>query len=420
MRFVLSRTVGLVSLAVTIASTPSAWALEPTKQTTANPEGAATPADGDATNREGQTVTQDKKSDMPEKAYWYLLEDKGYFLPPLADINSPTNYMRFYLQDPVAYSTNQGHGWHKFWDVGFGEEFFVIGRQTHTKQLAADGKHWFYGRPDQTERWPTGWAVFIDGDMHMLLDFSGWSAPVIDSEFRLGGGLMGRGFPFTTNPRTWGSHFSWRAKFFHESTHIGDEYLDDIRRRQLAPLPGDAPTAGFVHANISYVALEGLLAWDTEFDLTTIPSCTPGRHRFYFRIYGGYRRLLDSPYNTGTPYEGLDPAGVITHPGSQNEAQFGGELRFRWNAFFQTGARFADYIVAASDTYVREQYDFMGTLSDRRWFSTNTVVGLEWGDWADDQMTFRFLVNYYRGINPHGQFRTELLEYGGVGIQIDF
>ena len=64
---------------------------------------------------------------------------------------------------------------------------------------------------------------------------------------------MGRGIPVLTEPRTLLSHVSWRLKFFHESTHIGDEYLDDIRRRQLAPQGGDPPTAGFIHANISYM-----------------------------------------------------------------------------------------------------------------------------------------------------------------------
>jgi hypothetical protein len=421
MGFGRSRRIELGGVVIAIAfGAPSASALEPTKQTTAAPVSAATPTDHQAKNREGQEVSHDEKSDMPEKAYWYLLEDKGYFLPPLADVNSPTNYMRFYLQSPVAYSTNPNAGLHKFWDVGFGEEFFAIGRQNRTTQLSADGKQWFYGRPDDSERWPTGWAFFIDGDMHMLLDFSGWSAPVIDSEFRIGGGFMGRGLPVFTNPRTTLSHFSWRVKFFHESTHIGDEYLDDIRRRQLSPLPGDPPTAGFVHANISYLALEGLLAYDTEFDLPTVPSCTPGRHRFYFRAYGGYRRLLDSPYNTGIPYEGLDPAGVITNPGNRNEGQLGAELRFRWTPFFQGGARLADYFVLASDMQLREQYDFMGTLASPRWISVNTVAGLEWGDWADDQMTFRLLVSYYDGLNPHGQFRTELLRYLGFTIQIDF
>src|SRR5215471_9898921 len=100
MRFGRLWSFGLASLAAVIAFVPSAWALEPTKQTSAAPQNAATPKDDHVANREGVTVSHDEKSDMPEKAYWYLLEDKGYFLPPLADLNTPTNYMRFYLQSP--------------------------------------------------------------------------------------------------------------------------------------------------------------------------------------------------------------------------------------------------------------------------------------------------------------------------------
>jgi hypothetical protein len=415
------RLLAALSLSLACTFAPSAWALEQQKQTNAAPPGAARQTDDHVTNRAGQPVTHDAKSDMKWQGYWYLLEDKGYFLPPIADVHIPTNYMRVYLQKPVGYSTNQNRATHAFWDVGFGEEFFVIGRQNRTKQLSADKQQWFYGRPDSSERWPTGFSFFVHGDMHMLLDFYGWSAPVIDSEFRLGGGFMGRGIPVLTEPRTLLSHVSWRLKVFHESTHIGDEYLDDIRRRQLTPQPGDPPTAGFVHANISYLAVEALFALDAEFDWPTVRNDdAPARRRFYVRGYGGYRRLLDSPYNTGVPYDGLDPGVVITQPGRLNEGQFGFEARFRWNRFYETGARCPDYLVLTSDAYWRQQYDFTGALPSPRWLSVNTMAGIEWGDWADDRMTVRLLLSYYDGINPHGQFRTELIRYGGFTLQIDY
>jgi hypothetical protein len=415
-----ARVVGLWSVSIAMASPAPAWAIEQQKKTAATPPGAAAQTDDHVVTEGGHPLTYDSRLNVDDGT-WYLLEDKGYFQPPLADLNIPTNYMRFYLQSPVGYSTNQGAALHKFWDVGFGEEFYVIGRNNRTKQVSSDGAHWFYAPPSEKERWPTGYAFFIDADVHMLLDFSGWSAPVIDAEFRLGFGLMGRGIPVLTNPRTPLSHFAWRLKAFHESTHIGDEYLDDIRRRQLAPQPGDPPTTGFVHANISYLALEALIAADAEFDWPTVANpSSNSRRRFYARVYGGYTRLLDSPYNTGVPYDGLDPGVVITQPGQRNEGQFGFELRFRWTPFFQGGARRPDNIVLASDAHVRQQYDFMGALSSPRWFSVNTVAGVEWGDWADDQMTFRLLLSYYDGLNPHGQFRTELLRYLGLALHIDY
>jgi hypothetical protein len=388
------RCVGLW-LVVLLGGPARVWALEQRKETTSAPPAEPAPVE--------------KKPEPPAPSLWYLLEDKGYFLPPIADVAAPTNYMRFYVASPVNYSTNIGKKHHVFWDVGFGEEFFFIGRNNRT----ADGTP-----PALDVRWPTGWSVFIDGDMHMLLDFNGYSKPVIDAEFRVGGGLMGRGIPFKTPPGTPWSHLAWRLKFFHESTHIGDEYLDDIRRRQQAPQGGDPPTAGFIHANVSYLALEFLLAIDGEFDARSVDQRI--HNKWYWRIYGGYRRLLTGPYDTGVPFPGLDPGAVITNAGQRNEGQFGAELRYRWSAFGAQGTRRPDYLVLASDTYLRKQYDFEGHLAAPRWPSVNIMAGIEWGDWADDQMTFRLLLSYYNGINPHGQFRNELLDYWGLTAQIDY
>jgi hypothetical protein len=422
---------GAVLSLVVLGISARAFALEKQKQTTSAPAAQAAPTE--------------QAPPPPRPTQWYLLEDKGYFLPPLADPTPPTNYMRVYIAPPVAYGTNVGNRHHVYWDVGFGEEFFIFGRN----YLAADGT------PIAKDvRWPTGWALFIDADMHMLLDFNGYSHPVIDSEFHLGGGLMGRGLPGTA-PETLLSHLSWRLKLFHESTHIGDEYLDDIRRRQQAPQGGDPSTAGFIHPNISYMALELLLAIDGEFwpHQVTLPDepaktpddrpqcrlpdeCKPAdtcrrplpdeckpkltRYKAYWRVYGGVRRLSNSPYDTGVPFAGLDPGLVITNPGPRNEAQAGLELRYRITPFLAQGWRRPDYFIAASDVAFRKQYDYFGTNPDPRWWSANVIAGFEWGDWTDEQMTFRVFASYYNGLNPHGQFRNETLSYGGLTIQIDY
>jgi hypothetical protein len=388
-----------------------AWALEKQKETTSPPPPTTETPGGQVATQAGRPLVHDAARDV-KGGYVYLLEDKGYFLPPLADVSQPTNYMRGYVAAPVAYATNVAKPHHVFWDVGFGEEFYVWGRTNRTKQITDDRTGWYYAPPAETLRWPTGFAAFITGDMHMLLDFTGFSAPVIDAEFRIGGGLMGRGFPIVTEPGALLSHVSWRLKLFHESTHIGDEYLDDIRRRQLAPQGGDPPTAGFIHANISYLAAELLLALDGEE--------VPRAHGWYWRVYGGYRRLFLGPYDAGVPFPGLDPGATIVAAGERNEGQFGAELRYRLTPVSEQGARRPDYVVLASDTYVRKQYDFAGTLANPRWLSLNVMAGVEWGDWADDQMTFRILASYYDGLNPHGQFRSELLRYVGLTFAVDY
>jgi hypothetical protein len=388
----------------------AAWGIEKEKETANAPPPVTETAGGQIATRAGD-LPHAKTPDVTS-GYGYLLEDKGYFLPPLADIAPPTNYMRVYIGSAVPYSTNVAKPHHYFWDVGFGEEFYLWGRVNHVRRLTPDGKEWFFAPPSDDLRWPTGFTFFLTGDMHMLLDFTGFSAPVIDAEFRFGGGVMGRGWFVTTEPGSIASHVSWRVKLFHESTHLGDEYLDDIRRRQLAPQGGDPPTAGFIHANISYMALEAMLAVDGEE--------TPRHHGWYWRFYGGYRRLFLGPYEAGVSFPGLDPGATIVKAGERNEGQFGAELRFRINPVAAQGSRWPDYLVFASDTYVRRQYDFAGTLANPRWLSLNAVAGIEWGDWADDQMTVRVLVNYYDGLNPHGQFRTEVIRYVGVTAAIDY
>ena len=160
------------------------------------------------------------------------------------------------------------------------------------------------------------------------------------------------------------------------------------------------------------MAFEVMLAVDGEE--------VPRAHGWYWRLYGGYRRLFLGPYEAGVSFPGLDPGATIAKAGERNEGQFGAELRYRLTAVSAQGRRRPDYLVFASDTYVRKQYDFTGTLANPRWLSLNAVAGIEWGDWADDQMTFRVLANYYDGINPHGQFRTERVRYGGVMFAIDY
>jgi hypothetical protein len=414
-----ARAAATIAIAVCCRA-PVAHALERRKQTTHTPDTAARQTDGTVTDKTGASLTHDPACDA-KGGYVYLLEDKGYFLPPIADVNIPTDYMRFYPHDPVKYTTDSDSKTRVFWDVGFGEEFFPFGRTNRTKTRAPDGQHWCYAPPDKAERWPTGYAMFIDGDMHMLLDFHADSAPVLDSEFRIGGGFMGRGVPYFTEPRSALSHLSWRLKFFHESTHIGDEYLDDIRRRQFAPRAGDPPPpTGFIHPNVSYLALELLLALDGSFGPERWSSDRKvTRREFYGRVYGGPRRLLSGPYDTGVPFPGLDPGLAVTNPGKRNEGQAGAELYLRITDIDRQGSRPPDYIVFATDWYIRQQYDYEGTIASPRWWSANTMAGVQWGDWADDQMLFRLLLSYYDGINPHGQFRDERLSYLGFTLQID-
>ncbi len=322
----------------------------------------------------------------------YLLEDHGYFLPPLADINAPLSYMRLYRASPTRFTT-PATGTHTFWDVGFGEEFFVIGLDNLWTDPETKRRE---PVPLQT-RWRPGFSFFVDGDMHMLLDFDADSMAVIDSDFRIGGGLMGRGLPFLSEVGVATSHLSWRVKLLHESAHVGDEYLGDALDAQFA---GDPAFADFRRVNVSYESAEIFWALDDEW------AQLPGT--VYGRVYAGYRRLLGSAWDA-------DPRHGVLLEGAQNEGQVGLEGRWgvrKWLPF--------DFLIAATEVFFRKQYAYGTPLESPRLASVNSLVGVEWGDLMRDQMTFRAYLSFYDGLNPRGQFRAELLRYFGLTIAMDY
>jgi hypothetical protein len=144
------------SLLAAIAS--PVWALEPTKQNHRRPRGR-----GDAHRRQREEPRRpdgEPRREVGHARARVLIPAGGQGLLPAAARRREQSYELHAVLLPRAGGL-------------LDQPFFAIGRQNRTKQLSADGKQWFYGRPDKTERWPTGWSFFIDGDMHMLLDFSG-------------------------------------------------------------------------------------------------------------------------------------------------------------------------------------------------------------------------------------------------------
>jgi len=225
--------------------------------------------------------------------------------------------------------------------VGFGDEFPLLGRDN------AD-------RPDLPRfpnTLPAGWAVFVDGDAHMLLDFSAASSAVIDTEFRFGGGVMGRGIPWFTSRFDRLSHLCWKVKYFHESTHLGDEY----ERAALA-------NPQFRRVNVSFEALETFLAVDR--------FSQSGLFR-YLRAYAGYRRLFHGPYD-------LEPASRVTSAGARDEGQLGADIRRELlGPLPHLCNRFLGRLLCPNagifgvDLSLRRQFDFDGSNASPRWLTVH-------------------------------------------------
>lgn len=304
---------------------------------------------------------------------WFL-EERTKFAPPLADPHAAVHTMGVYMAPPVDHTRVSDRaagakeavgGQHLFWDVGFGEEFGLVG-----------GEHW---------------ALYLHADVHMLLDFFSHSGAVLTTDFRLGGGLQGR-----LPSAAW---LGWRVRFFHESTHVGDEYLDNAWGERQ---DGNPDFEDFRRVNVSFEALEAGV--DAEGHLYGT------RNRVKWRTYGLYRFLLRGPWLTHPGALEAD----IAEPGfsDRHEGQVGLELRYktRWCRGLCPSA-----FLVATDLTLRNQYDYTGTASDGRFLSWHGLSGFEW---AGDTR-FRAMVSAHDGINPRGQFRDEQLRYVGVVLQLD-
>ncbi|HEY4485540.1 MAG TPA: DUF1207 domain-containing protein, partial [Nitrospiria bacterium] len=231
---------------------------------------------------------------------------------------------------------------------------------------------------------------------------------VINTDYRIGIGLAGRGLPGGTS-LSWDRHFSWKAKYYHESTHLGDEFAIAAEQRLLS---GDPAFAKFRRINVSYEAAEFYLAWDGW-----RPRNSPGIE--YRRIYAVYRYINEPGFETDDPPP--LPSDIKNH-----EAQFGAEIYYRWspttglNPFVFHGLPPPQFIVFATDATKRDQYDFYAEIHHPASWSFNTLIGTVYGDPFMGENTVRYSVNYYAGLNPHGQFRSTRINYLGFTISLDF
>ncbi len=76
-------------------------------------------------------------------------------------------------------------------------------------------------------------------------------------------------------------------------------------------------------------------------------------------------------------------------------------------------------LVIATDFKRENRYD---SLDPERIWSVNIVLGLIYGEslGVTGERTVRYELNYYHGVNPHGQFRQDKLSYLGLNFVIDF
>jgi len=317
-------------------------------------------------------------------AGFYALQDYRYFKAMLADIRRPTFHTRIYCDEAVKFSNRGVTGKHKFWDVAYGGFFPMLGYN-------------FEGRPAGEMMTTKGAALFIEASAHMLLDFDTPSADVINTDFRIGAGVAARPF----------RNVSWRYKFFHESTHIGDEYTLTAAADSL-----------FRRYNVSYEAHELFLAFDHY-------RRQPQNFLDFagLRFYAGGRRLNSQAFED---FRDRRRKRALKAK-DKNEWQLGGEIfLFGTPLPASTKIKFGDYFkriikpqyfVVAADFYRRDKY---AVETPRKAWSYNFAAGLIYGAYLEGQRSTKLLINYYRGVNPHGQLRMDEISYLGLDYSIDF
>ena len=202
-------------------------------------------------------------------------------------------------------------------------------------------------------RWPgerpgEGWQIGISGAVFSQFNLDTSSDDLINSDFRIG-------LPLSYKRGA----FSARASLFHQSSHLGDEFV----------LSGSAPQ----RLNLSIEALDFVVAWEL------------GGWRPYA---GGFYLLRGDP-------EGLKETGL--HAG----LDYAGRAPVLW------GAR----LVAGLDLKWFEETGWRVGASAK--------VGLEFGRPRPERRGITVLLEAYDGFAPFGQFYRDDITYYGLSVQFD-
>jgi hypothetical protein len=194
------------------------------------------------------------------------------------------------------------------------------------------------------------WELGIQAGVFAVFDLAGESADLVNADYFVAGVL---GWRY--------DRLSAMARLFHQSSHIGDEFL--LRNRVQD------------RVNLSYegVDLKGSYElWDM------------------FRLYAG--------------------AGYLFHrdPGSLDpwSMQAGLEFRSPWP---DPAARWRP--IAAVDVQRREENDWHTDLSIRAGIQLDGVLATR---------NLQLLLEYFRGHSPNGQFYQEKIDYLGLGVHFHF
>lgn len=200
------------------------------------------------------------------------------------------------------------------------------------------------GGPDPGE----GFQIDVMGSIFAQFDVGAPSNDLINADY-----ILGLPLTFRRNG------FSFRAKLYHQSSHLGDEYLlrsDDI-----------------VRENLSFESIELLVSQELS----------------VFRVYAGAERIFRR------------------EPDELPDSVFHGGVELR------SGRARKVQLLAGVDVKTTELHDWSPAVSGR--------VGMELGRPGPEGHPGRLIMllfEIYQGPSPYGQFFQDDISYVGAGIHI--
>lgn len=213
--------------------------------------------------------------------------------------------------------------------VGFGETF---------------GVYRFYG-----SREGDGLQVSLEAGLFAQFNMDTPSSDLINADYTIG-------IPVTYRS----GDNSLRFRFYHQSSHLGDEFLQSV----------NAPE----RINLSYEAVEFIYS----------------REWRWFRVYGGGEYLVFKEPSDLKPKGG--------HWG----IEFRESKPLVWNG----------RPVIAVDMKSFEEHDWAT--------DTSIKAGLEFGHPNPGQRRLRLLIDWYNGFDPRGQFYNNKVDYVGMEVSLGF
>lgn len=302
---------GVTAVRVTSGGPPEAPAGEPSPDT-AKPPAQAAPGEPPAV-----AAMQADEDDGIE-----VLPRGSLFDPLIADprwAHFSAAYQYFVDDEEVAHAGA----------VSFGETFGLLGGPA-----PLDGR----------------WQLDVQAAVFGLFDLDSDSKDLINADYWVGLPVSYRSGPFSA-----------LLRLFHQSSHLGDEFL--LRSR-------------VDRVNLSYEALDLKLSYDLPKGL---------------RLYGGAGYLLN-----------VEPSDID---------RFSTQVGLEYLAPFTLGGGLLRP-VAAADVQNREESDFAADVSLR--------AGVQFESPEEISQRVQLLLEYFNGRNPNGQFYDRTLEYIGLGLHVYF